>query len=223
MAKNNSTPKPGLKQEALAVLGIFVSLFLYLSIISYSLKTSGNWCGETGTLIAQVLIGFTGWGAYLLPALLLFSSFLFFSQRMSFQRLPQVVAGLTGAVLSFCGMLSSLTIKDPAYLDAGGFLGKTGFTLLSSVVGHGGTVLVFMMVFLISLMLSSQFSPYQLMASIKRLIWRFIKSVFGLFAKNEDKKLERKQQTNRRIVHENSRQTGAAIACPAGSADGYGS
>ena len=50
MAQTQITlPKPGLKQEALAVLGIFVSLFLYLSLISYSLKTNGNWCGEIGT------------------------------------------------------------------------------------------------------------------------------------------------------------------------------
>ncbi len=191
--QNNSTPKPGLKQEALAVLGIFVSLFLYLSLISFSLKTSGNWCGEMGTFIARSLIGFTGWGAYLLPALLLWSSFLFFSPRMSFQRLPQVVAGLTGAIISFCGMLSSLSIKDPAFLDAGGFLGKTGFTLLSSAVGHGGTVLVFLMVFLISLMLSSQFSPYQLMAALKRLFFRCIKWVFELFENDQMKTRERKQ------------------------------
>ena len=190
---NNATPKPGLRQEALAVLGIFVSLFLYLSLISYSLETSGNWCGETGTLIARALIGFTGWGAYLLPALLLFSSFLFFSPRMSFQRLPQMVAGLTGAVISFCGMLSSLTIRDPAYFGAGGFLGKTGFKLLSSAVGHGGTVLFFMMIFLISLMLSSQFSPYQLMSGVRRLIGRCIKRILGLFDKDQVKSRERRQ------------------------------
>lgn len=194
MAQNNSTPKPGLKQEALAVLGIFVSLFLYLSLISHSLKTNGNWCGEIGTLIAQVLIGFTGWGAYLLPSLLLLSSFLFFSPRMSFQRLPQVIAGLTGAIISFCGLLSSFAIKDPEYLIAGGFLGKTGFTLLDSVVGHVGTVLVFLMVLLISLMLSSQFSPYQLMAAVKRLIWHLLKKTFILFKKDPDKTKEMKRQ-----------------------------
>ena len=66
MAQKNEIPKPGLKQEALAVLGIFISLFLYLSLISSSLKIKGNWCGEIGTLIAQVLFGFIGWGAYLL-------------------------------------------------------------------------------------------------------------------------------------------------------------
>ncbi|MCP4338247.1 MAG: cell division protein FtsK, partial [Desulfobulbaceae bacterium] len=190
MAQKNAIPKPGLRQEALAVLGIFVGVFLYLSLISYSLKTAGNWCGEIGLLIAQALFGFTGWGAYLLPALLLLSSFLFFSPRMSFARLPQLMSGLTGAIISFCGLLSSLTIKDPKYLESGGFLGKTGFTLLNSVVGHGGTVLVFIMVFLISLMLSTQFSPYQVLSGL----WGLMKRSFVLFVKNPEKPKERKQQ-----------------------------
>ncbi len=174
MAQKNDIRKPGLRQEALAVLGIFIALFLYLSLFSYSPKTGANWCGEIGTLIARVLFGFIGWGAYLLPAMLLLSSFLFFSPRMTFQRLPQMIAGLTGSIISFCGLLSSLAIKDDSYLDAGGFLGKTGFSLLDSVVGHGGTVLVLLMVFLISLMLAIQFSPYQLMSALwltmKRLV-----------------------------------------------------
>lgn len=190
MAQNNPLPKPGLKQEALAVLGIFVSLFLYLSLISYSLHSKGNWCGEIGMLIAGVLFGFIGWGAYLFPALLLLSSFLFFSPRMSFQRLPQVMAGLTGAIISFCGLLSSFTIRDPKYLETGGFLGKTGFTVLSSFVGHGGTVLVFIMIFLISLMLSTQFSPYQVMVAI----WRLVKRLVVRVEKSSDKMQARKPQ-----------------------------
>ncbi len=190
MAQKNEITKPGLKQEALAVLGIFFSLFLYLSLISYSLKIKGNWCGEIGTLIAQVLFGFIGWGGYLLPALLLLSSFLFFSPRMSFQRLPQVIAGLTGAIISFSGLLSSLTIKNPDYLQAGGFLGKTGFTLLDSIVGHGGTVLFFVMVFLISLMLSTSFSPYRLIATM----WRMLKYISVIFEKNPEQVASRKVQ-----------------------------
>jgi DNA segregation ATPase FtsK/SpoIIIE, S-DNA-T family len=196
MAQKNEIPKPGLKQEALAVLGIFISLFLYLSLISSSLKVKGNWCGDLGTLIAQVLFGFIGWGAYLLPSLILLSSFLFFSPRMSFQRLPRMIAGLTGAIISFCGLLSSLSIKNPDYLNAGGFLGKTGFILLVSVVGHVGTVLVFLMVFLISLMLSTQFSPYQLLSAG----WRLVKFVFSLFKRRsvrvEESKQLRKSRTS---------------------------
>ncbi len=77
MAQKNALPKPGLKQEAFAVLGIFISLFLYLSLISHALNTKGNWCGDIGTLIAQVLFGFIGWGAYLLPAFCCYHPFSF--------------------------------------------------------------------------------------------------------------------------------------------------
>jgi len=160
MTQKTESTRPGLKQEALAVFGIFIALFLYLSLFSYSFKITGNWCGQIGLLIAEVLFAFTGWGAYLPPTLLLLLSFLFFSPQMSFNRLPHVVSGLTGAIISFCGLLSSLTIKEQSYIEAGGFLGKTGFVLLNSVVGRGGTILVLVLIFLISLMLAAQFSPY---------------------------------------------------------------
>ncbi|KJR98618.1 MAG: cell division protein FtsK [Desulfobulbaceae bacterium BRH_c16a] len=168
MVQKLENPRPGLKQEALAVFGIFVSLFLFLSLISVDLKITGNWCGEIGQLMARALFGFTGMGAYLLPSLLLLLSFLFFGPKMSFARLPQVIAGLTGAIISFCGLLSSLVIKDPTYFDTGGFLGKTGFSLLNSIVGNGGAILFLILIFLISLMISTQFSPYRLMV----LVWQ---------------------------------------------------
>ena len=145
MAQKNESKKPGLKQEALSVFGIFISLFLILSLLTSSLKLEKNWCGEIGLLIAGLLLGFTGWGAYLLPVLILILSLLFITPRLSFERLPQITAGLTGAIISFCGLLSCLAIKDPVLIETGGFVGRTGFTLLHSVVGDGGTVMVFLL------------------------------------------------------------------------------
>lgn len=176
MVQKTESNRPGLKQEALAVFGIFIALFFYLSLFSFSFKITGNWCGQIGLLIAEALFAFTGWGAYLLPTLLLLLSFLSFSPQMSFNRLPHVVSGLTGAIISFCGLLSSLTIKEQSYIEAGGFLGKTGFVLLNSVVGRGGTILVLVLIFLISLMLAGQFSPYQLML----FTWRIMVRTGGL-------------------------------------------
>jgi S-DNA-T family DNA segregation ATPase FtsK/SpoIIIE len=192
MAQKNEPPKPGLKQEALAVLGISLSLFLYLSLFAYIFKFDANWSGKVGSVIAEVLFGFIGWGAYLLPTLLLISSFLFFGSKISFQRLPHVIAGLTGAIISFCGLLSSFTIHDSSYLGAGGFLGKTGFVLLDAVVGHGGTVLVFIMIFLISLMLSAQFSPYQLLVMTVQLIKKIWTSVIS---NRREKKMVRESKS----------------------------
>lgn len=161
---------PGLKQEAVAVFGIGLSLFVYLSLVSHIFKLEGNWTGRFGVMVASVLVGFIGWGAYLLPTLLLISSWLFFRDRITYNRLPQVVAGLSGAIISFCGLLSSFSIYDPIRLDAGGFLGRTCFVLLESVVGWAGAMLVLVCVFLLSLMVSTQFSPYQLALAFGRAI-----------------------------------------------------
>ncbi|MBU1564214.1 MAG: DNA translocase FtsK 4TM domain-containing protein [Proteobacteria bacterium] len=189
MKQTTERSRPGLRQEALAVFGIFISLFLFLCLFSYSFKVKGNWCGEIGMLIAQALFGFTGWGAYLLPSLILLLSLLSFSPGISCNRLPHVVAGLTGAIISFCGLLSSWTIKDPGYFATGGFLGKTVFVLLDSVVGHGGTVLALVLIFLFSLMLSAQFSLYQLIIAMCRLMAKS----GALFSRDPDATQEKQQ------------------------------
>lgn len=166
-APNNSTP--GFKQECIGVLGLFVAIFVMVSLVSASWSANGNWCGEVGDLVARVLLGFIGWGAYLLVALLALVSVLFFSPRMSFERLPQVTLGLSGAVISCCSLLSSLAVFAPRLVESGGFLGKTVFRMMSSVLGGTGTVLLLFLVLLVSLMLSTRFSPYQLLCLLGRL------------------------------------------------------
>ncbi len=162
MEQGSIKTKPGLKQEAVAVFGIFLACFLFLSLLSLSLSTGANWGGALGQIVAQFLVGFTGVGAYLLASLLLFISFLFFGPRMAFDRLPQITAGLTGAVIAACGLLSSLTLQGLVSVEAGGFLGKTVLGILRAVVGGPGAVLFLMLIFIVSLMLSIRFSPYGL-------------------------------------------------------------
>jgi len=208
MVQKTENKRPALHQEVLAVLGIFVSLFIYLCLISYTFKLKGNLSGEVGVFLARTLFGFTGWGAYLLPSLLLWLAFLFFTPRMSFQRLPQVTVGVTGAIIAFCGLLSSLAIKDSSYLELGGFLGKTGFVLLDSVIGHGGTVLVFFLIFLISLMLSAQFSPYQLSLFSLQLMKKLFKKIKGDPLKRAEKKARRR---SRQKVKKDKKITGPVV------------
>lgn len=154
---------PGLKKEAAAVLGIFASVFLLLALVShYQLSGAGNWCGEVGRLVSDFLVGVLGWGSFLLTVLLFCASFVFFSPQMSLKRLPQVVIGLIGAAVSFCALLSSLSLHDPHFLESGGLVGKTVFVLARSFLGDAGTVLTLSVLFLISLMISTPFSPYRL-------------------------------------------------------------
>ncbi len=211
MAQKNESKKPGLKQEALSVFGIFISLFLILSLLTSNLKLEKNWCGEIGLLIAGLLLGFTGWGAYLLPALILILSLLFITSRLSFERLPQIVAGLTGAIISFCGLLSCLAIKEPMLIETGGFVGKTGFTLLHSVVGDGGTVMVFLLLFLVSLMLTIQFSLYKLIS----FVWQRIQKVSEFFKRDSREDQESVEPKIERVNRVKKRKERQPLAEPA--------
>jgi DNA segregation ATPase FtsK/SpoIIIE, S-DNA-T family len=195
MAQVSKITRPGLKQEAVAVLGVFLSLFLFLSLISTTQAGEGNWCGELGKLMAQVLMGFTGWGAYLLASLLMLLSFLFFSPRMSFERLPQITAGLTGSVIAACALLSSLSLRGLSSIESGGFLGKTIFILLQSVVGGPGTVLFLLLLFVISLMLSTQFSPYQQGAFLWRMVKRIVIGLKTIMVSGKEKRALQKEVT----------------------------
>jgi len=158
-----------------AVCGIFLACFLLISLLSMSLGTAGNWGGELGRILARFLVGFTGIGAYLLAGLLLFISFLFFGPRVAFDRLPQITAGLTGAVIAACGLLSSLSLQGLVSVEAGGFLGKTVLSLLRSMLGGPGAILFLLLLFIISIMLSIRFSPYGFVS----FFWRVLKNLGG--------------------------------------------
>ena len=179
--------KPALRYEAAAVLGIFLSLFLFLSLLSFHLQSSANWCGKAGKMIADVFIGFAGYGSYLFVFLLLFRSFLFFRPETTFARLPQLTFGITGAVLSLCGLLSSFSFYDKAFLDHGGFLGKVTFLWLATVAGNLGTILLLFLLLLFSLMLATHFSLYSLAGTSVKAV----KTLSNLPAKNVRKPLRR--------------------------------
>lgn len=185
--------RPGLKQEATAVLGIFLSLFLFLSLISPYFASEGSWGGEVGVLVSKLLTGVTGWGAYLLATLLLLLSFLFFSPRMSFERLPQITVGITGAVLSSCALFSSLSLKEWASIEAGGIVGKSIFTVMKSLVGGPGTVLFLFLIFIVSFMLATQFSPYQLGAFFWRMTKKIVTGIKNVLVFGNQKRVLRKE------------------------------
>jgi len=152
--------RPGLRQEAVAVCGIFFSCYLFISLLSLICSIDKNWGGELGRILSSFFLEFLGIGAYLLDGLLLFCSFLFFVPRLVFDRLPQITAGVSGAVIAACGLLASLPLQGLVNFDAGGFLGRTILTLLESVIGGPGAFLFLLLIFIISIMLSTRLSPY---------------------------------------------------------------
>ncbi len=175
MGQKTLTNRPGLKQQAVAVCGIFFSCYLFISLVSFSLSIGGNWGGQLGQMAARFLVEFTGVGAYLLVGLVFFSSFIFFGPIMAFHRLPQIMAGLTGAVIATCGLLSSLSLLSLVPVETGGFLGKTVFGLLCTVVAGPGAVLFCVVLLILSLMLSIRLSPYDLAS----FVWQGVQRLRG--------------------------------------------
>jgi DNA segregation ATPase FtsK/SpoIIIE, S-DNA-T family len=199
MASSQEHNSPGFRQECVGVLGLFVAAFVFLSLLSAQLSPGANWCGEVGDVVAQVLLGFTGWGAYLLVALFALVALFFFSPRMSFERLPQVTLGITGAVIACCALLSALAFFSAELVDSGGFLGRTIFRLVSSVLGSTGTILLLLLVLLVSLMLAVRFSPYRLLCLIGRLLQAVGKGVVLLVGRLV-RRAERLPRPERRAV-----------------------
>lgn len=158
-----------MRQEAVAVCGIFFASYLFVSLLSSTWFNGTNWGGELGGVVAGKLIALLGFGAYLLDGLLLFFSFLFFGPRLGFERLPQILIGLTGAVVAACGLLSALSIQDAVRFKIdGGLLGEWILGLFSKVIGGPGSVLFLSFLFLLSIMLSTRFSLY----GFVRFFWR---------------------------------------------------
>ena len=203
--QNKSTAPPTIRREVFAVLGIFISVFLFLSLLSNSISPGDNWCGKVGHLTASVLVNFLGHGSYLLPLLLMLSAILVLGAQLSFVRLPQIMAGLSGSLISFCGLLSSFSLHSKELLDAGGFLGRTTFVILNRVSGNVGSVLILVMVLLVSLMLATSFSPFRTLAFISKAIAGATKRIFQRSTVDETTRKHRKPKVRRleeRVVEE---------------------
>ena len=160
MVSPSEKPQPGFKQETLALFGVFGSLFLLLSILSRTLNKEENWCGEIGATISQTLLGLTGWGAYYIVILLFLFALHLFRPKITVTRLLEVMFGLAFALTAFCGLLSSLALKNLPLIESGGLLGTWIFSFLQSMIGGPGTILFLALVLLLSMMLATRFSPY---------------------------------------------------------------
>ena len=169
--KNKTELAPTLGQEVLAVLGVFLALFLLLALISYEYSPDGsvafhggNWAGKIGFFIAHVVMGMLGVSSFWLIILLVFFSCQYFFFRDSLERLPLVLLGCTGVLLSCSSMIAVMQTETLSLMGriypAPGFIGKLFFSILLPFLGTPGFLLFFFVVFLLSLMVSIRFSPY---------------------------------------------------------------
>lgn len=192
MAPNSKeTGSPTLGQEIVAVVLLFLAVFLLISLSSYSLPAettlfpvnTKNWGGAIGYFTARLLTGILGITSFWLVLLFFFFSGQYFRRRKALNRLPLIAAGSTGIVLSLSSLTSvvlpgQLTVFGATY-PGGGSLGSTLFSLLSPFLGRPGFFLVFLLLLLVSLMGAVEFSLYNFMLHSRQLcgvLWQRLTS-----------------------------------------------
>ncbi|MFC1523498.1 DNA translocase FtsK 4TM domain-containing protein [Thermodesulfobacteriota bacterium] len=175
MAKGNghSAAPHRFGQETLAVFGVFIAIFLLLSLASFSHpelasqaggEITGNWCGTVGDFTARILISFLGMSAFWFPFLMFFFSLLFFSPSLTFDRLPYICGGCTGIIIASAGLLArpemeTVTLFQRVY-PSGGYLGLLLSVTFGKLFGGPGSILFFAAILFISVMAALKFSPY---------------------------------------------------------------
>ncbi|MBU1710185.1 MAG: DNA translocase FtsK 4TM domain-containing protein [Proteobacteria bacterium] len=180
--KNKETPAFG--QEIVAVFGIFIALFLLLSLLSLSTgkftltpdANSGNWCGIVGEFTASLLISFLGLSSFWFPFLLFIYAIQLFSPHSSLKRLPYIIAGCSGIVITSAGLWASIENDSISLFgrqyQVGGNLGDLLAVYSGKALGGPGSLLFFIAVFLISMMVAIRFSPYLCSLKISQIAER---------------------------------------------------
>jgi S-DNA-T family DNA segregation ATPase FtsK/SpoIIIE len=173
------------RDEIIALFTLFLAVFLLLCLVSYSRSLMGdqpflqappdNWCGTFGFYIAHYLLSFFGLTAYFPVLILVYSSVAALLPGSSGNRLPFVVVGISGILLSASALLATTQqlLFPPEFLKPGGYLGTLIWTLLGRFIGNVGSVLLLLLVLIFSLMAAVRFSP---MGTVKWL-WKTILSM----------------------------------------------
>ena len=177
MAKASNAPEsptgPSTGQEILAVAGLCLAIFLFISLISYAGEDvagglpghCANWGGWLGNFVAKFLSGTFGLSAFCLIFFLLYFPFQLFLQRKNIDRLPAILSGGTLFLLSASALLAVIPVQQiPLFCGPyplAGVVGRTLFALFGPLLGSFGFVVVSLAACLISLMVSVRFSPYR--------------------------------------------------------------
>ena len=197
------TETKGLKRarEIKGVIYITLALFFLLCLFSYSpldpsfthyvpdkVKVT-NLIGMCGSYTADSLIRFFGGSVFLFPLFLAMAGFKYLIDE-SFRIRTLHLLGLTGLVLT-TSVLLGMTLKDFALtgvtLRPGGFLGFLAFGVLDARLNVAGTALIILSVFLISLMVMSNFSVVFTAKILSRFtIFSWLKT-HGLFSHLRDR------------------------------------
>jgi S-DNA-T family DNA segregation ATPase FtsK/SpoIIIE len=176
--------RPHFGLEITAVLGLVVSLFFLLALVSFSVPGSpheiANWGGAVGQLLATALMSFLGFSSFWIPFLIILLSLALFVPDAVVKRLPYICLGCSGLMVASSTMLAAIGLQEIALLHRvyplGGYLGNRVYGLAAAYFGGPGAILLAFALFFLSFMVLLRFSPYLVsrwIVSSLRSIWIF--------------------------------------------------
>ncbi len=156
--------------------------------------------------MARYLFSFLGIASFFPVLILYYLAATVFLPQTGMNRLPSIVAGITGILLAASGLLatSQQLFFPPEFITPGGYLGSLIRGLLESVVGTVGSVLLLVLLLIFSLMAAVRFSPF----SFCGWLW----SRLGLLLKGV---LARKPKLKSRPARKRRSATEPAVSLPA--------
>ncbi len=180
MTATEPIPRNRKQQEAFSLLLLFMALFLLTCLVSYSQPLLGpephlqqpvdNWCGSFGFYTAWYLFSFLGLIAVLPVCILGYAAGSVLFSRPQGRRLPAIVIGVTGIMLSSAGLLGAFDhlLFPKEFIAPGGYLGVLIWTFINSYLGAVGTALLLGLLLIFSLMATVRFSPFGIFRLLAR-------------------------------------------------------
>ena len=160
------------RQEIIALVCLFCGIFLLLCLVSYALPLlavpaalqdpGANWCGAFGYYAAHYLFSFLGITSFFPILILFYLAGAAFFPDIDINRLPSIIAGITGMLLATSGLLATTAqlIFPAEFIAPGGYLGNLVRGVLERIVGSVGSVLLLVLLLIFSLMAAVRFSPF---------------------------------------------------------------
>ena len=136
MTISETQPEGRGRQDVAALLLLFLTLFLLIALGSYLQPLFGpepvrqqpaaNWCGALGFYAAHYLFSFLGLIAFFPIGLLGYAMVTVLFSRPATNRLPAIVAGISGIMLSSSGLFGAVEqlLVPAAFIAPGGYVGN---------------------------------------------------------------------------------------------------
>lgn len=218
-----SRPKPKRKKriktsEILAVLLLFLALFIFLSLISYDSKDPSwanvtpsqqkthNYAGKAGASLSEALLQFLGFGAFLIPLGLIY---LCFGAFFPGQRLFQKTAASFLFILIFSAllyMISDTIAWKGTEIQAGGIMGSLISSILIRYFNSTGSILILFVLLILLFLLSTEISLRKILGFVSRLFSFFFKEIRIKVTRYQ--KVKRQEKMRKKVVEKYSASLG---------------